>query len=47
METIEVIFICHYNFETTCVQFYHYVKEENNMIKKVKSTLMYDWDKND
>ena len=37
--------ICHYNFKITWFQFLNYVKEENEIIVKVKSTLKYDWAK--
>ena len=47
VETIEAILICHYNYKMTCAQFYNYVKEENDIIKKAKSTLKYDWAKKD
>ncbi|GBN29724.1 hypothetical protein AVEN_94112-1 [Araneus ventricosus] len=34
-------------FKMTCVQFYNYVKEESDRIKKAKSALKYDWAKKD
>ncbi|GBN89360.1 hypothetical protein AVEN_22462-1 [Araneus ventricosus] len=47
VETIDAILNCHYNFKMACVQFYNYVKEENVIIKKVKSALKYDWAQKD
>ncbi|GBL93434.1 hypothetical protein AVEN_188749-1 [Araneus ventricosus] len=47
VETTEAILICRYNFKMTCAQFYNYLKEENDIIKKVKSPLKYDWAKRD
>ncbi|GBM21400.1 hypothetical protein AVEN_264833-1 [Araneus ventricosus] len=47
VETAEAILTCRYNFKMTCVQFYNYVKGENDIMKKVKSTLKYEWAKKD
>ncbi|GBN65869.1 hypothetical protein AVEN_66345-1 [Araneus ventricosus] len=41
----EAVLICHYRFKMNRGQFYNYVKEENDIIKKVESALEYDWDK--
>ncbi|GBN21367.1 hypothetical protein AVEN_208143-1 [Araneus ventricosus] len=46
-ETTEAILICRYNFKMSFAQFNNYMKEENDIIKKVKSTLKYDWAKKD
>lgn len=42
VETNEATLICCYNFKMTCTEFHNYVKEENDLIKKVKLTLKYD-----
>ncbi|GBN58374.1 hypothetical protein AVEN_17903-1 [Araneus ventricosus] len=47
VETVEAVLTCHYNFKMTGAEFYNYVKEENDIIKKVKSTLKYDWAEKD
>ncbi|GBM06908.1 Multidrug resistance-associated protein 1 [Araneus ventricosus] len=37
VDTNEEILICHYSFKMTCAQFYNYVKEENDLTKKLPS----------